>query len=76
MLRGTHWPELQTNNPSYCPNSLVDCEDRTGNTKEGEQRKIVTERNSAPANLPNVRDSQYKDDAVNMRCCLMRYLDG
>ena len=62
----------QTNNPSYCPNSFVDCKDSTEDLKEGEWRKIVTERNSALANLPNVYGSRYKDDAVNMRCCLMR----
>ena len=33
----------QTNNPSYCPNSFVDCEDSTGDIREGEWRKIVTE---------------------------------
>ena len=41
----------QTNNPSYCPNSFVDCEDSTRDIREGEWRKIVTERNSALANL-------------------------
>ena len=63
------------NNPSYCPNLFVDCEDSTGDIKEGESRKIVTERNGALANLPNVRGSRYKDEAINMRCCLMRYLN-
>ena len=66
----------QTNNPSYCPNSFVDYEDSTRDIKEGESRKIVTERNGALANLPNVYGSRYKDDAVNMRCCLIRYLNG
>ena len=32
------------------------------------------ERNGALANLPNVLGSRYKDDAVNIHCCLMRYL--
>ena len=64
----------QTNSPSYCPNSFVDYEGSTGDVKE-EWRKIVTERNGALENLPNVRASRYKDDAVNMRCCLMRYLN-
>ena len=32
------------------------------------------ERNVALANLPNVLGSRYKDDAVNIHCCLMRYL--
>ena len=64
----------QTNNPSYCPNSFVECEDSTRDIRQGEWRKIVTERNGALANLPNVRGSRYKDDTVNMRCCLMRYL--
>ena len=66
----------QTNNQSYCPNSFVDCEYSTGNIKEGEWRKIVMERNGALAILPNVCGSCYKDDAVNMCCCLMRYLNG
>ena len=66
----------RANNPSYCPNSFVDCKDSTGDTKEEEWRKIVTERNGALANLPNVHGSRYKDDAVNMRCCWMRYLNG
>ena len=50
----------QTNNPSYCPNSFVECEDSTGDEKEGEWRKINTERNGALANLLNVRVSCYK----------------
>ena len=66
----------QTNNSSYCPNSFVDCEDSTVDMKEGEWRKIVTERNGELANLSNVRGSRYKDDEVNMLCCLMRYLNG
>ena len=66
----------QTNNPFYCPNSFVDLKDSTGDIKEGEWRKIVTEGNGALANLPKVRTSRYKDDAVNMRCCLTRYLNG
>ena len=32
------------------------------------------ERNGALANLPNVLGSRYKDDAVNIHWCLMRYL--
>ena len=32
------------------------------------------ERNGALANLPNVLGSRYKDDVVNIHCCLMRYL--
>ena len=32
------------------------------------------ERNGAPANLPNVLGSRYKDNAVNIHCRLMRYL--
>ena len=66
----------QTNNPFYCPNSFVDCEDSTGDIKEGEWRKIVTERNGALANLSNVGGSHYKEDKFNMCCCLMRYLNG
>ena len=66
----------QTNNPSSCPNSFVDCEGSTGDIKEEEWRKIVMERNGALANVPHARDSCYKDDAVNMRCCLMTYLNG
>ena len=34
------------------------------------------ERNGALANLPNVRGSRYKDDAVSVHCFLMRYLNG
>ena len=34
----------QSNNPSYCPNSFVDCGDSTGDIKRGEWRKIVTEK--------------------------------
>ena len=64
----------QANNPSYRPNLFVDCEDITGDIKGG-WRKIFTERNDALANLPNVSGSRYKDDAVYMRCCLMRYLN-
>ena len=66
----------QTNNPSYCPNSFVDCENSTGDIKEGKWKKIVAERNGALSNLPNVRGSRYENDAVNMRCCLMRHLNG
>ena len=66
----------QTNNPSYCTNSFIDCKDSTGDIKEGEWRKIVMENKGALANLHNVRGSRYKDDAVNMHCCLMRYLNG
>ena len=66
----------QTYNPSYCPNLFVAGKDSTGDIKEGEWRKIVTERNDALANLSNVCGSRYKDDAVNMRCCLMRCLNG
>ena len=44
----------QTNKPSYCPNSFVDCEDSTGDLKEGEWRKIVAERYGALSNLPNL----------------------
>ena len=33
------------------------------------------ERNGVLASFRNVRDSRYKDDAVNVRCCLMRYLN-
>ena len=65
-----------TNNPSYCPNSFVDCEDSTEDIKEGDWRKAVTERNSALVSLPNVRGSRYKDDAANIHCCLMMYLNG
>ena len=43
----------QTNNLSCCANSFVDCEDRTG-----EWMKIVTERNDALENLPNVCGSR------------------
>ena len=66
----------QTNNPSYFPNSFVDGEDSTGDEKEGEWRNIVTERNGVLANHLNVCVSCYKDDAVNMCCCLMRYFSG
>ena len=65
----------QTNNQFYCPNSFADSEDSTGYIKEGDWRKIFTERNGALANLPNVHGSRYKDDAANMCCCLMRYLN-
>ena len=34
------------------------------------------ENKGALVNLHNVRGSRYKDDAVNMHCCLMRYLKG
>ena len=71
-----HNYQRQNNNPSYCPISFVDCKDSIGDIKEGELRKTVMERNGALANLPNVRGSRYKDDAVNRRCCLMRYLNG
>ena len=66
----------QTNKPSCFANSFVDCENGTRDMKEGEWRKIVTERNSALANLLNVRGSRYKDDAVTMCSRLMRYLNG
>ena len=64
----------QTNNPPYCPNSFVDCEDSTGDIKEWEWTN--TERNGELANLPNICGSCHKNDAVNMRCYLMRYLNG
>ena len=67
---------LQTNNPSYCPNSFTDCEDSTADIKDGGWRKIVMERNCALASFFNICASRYKDDAVNVRCCLMRYLNG
>ena len=66
----------ETNNPSYCPNSFVDCKDSTGDVKEGEWMKILTERNGELSNFSNVHGSCYKDDTVNMRCCLIRYLNG
>ena len=66
----------RTKNPSYYLNSFVGCKGSTGDIKEGEWRKIVTERNGALANLPNVRGSRYKDDAVSVHCFLMRYLNG
>ena len=44
----------QTNKPSYCPNSFVDCEDSTGDLKEEEWRKIVAERYGALSNLSNL----------------------
>ena len=71
-----HNYQRQNNNPSYCPISFVDCKDSIGDIKEGELRKTVMERNGALANLPNVRGSRYKDDAVSVHCFLMRYLNG
>ena len=66
----------QTNNRSYCPNLFVDCEDSTGDIKEGDWRKSVTERNGALVSLSNVRGSRYKHDAANIHCCLMMHLNG
>ena len=51
----------QTDHPSYCPNSFVDCEDSKRGIKEEELRKIGTERNGVLANLHNVRGSLYME---------------
>lgn len=66
----------QTNNPCYCPSSFVDCDDGSGKIKEGEWRKLVQENTGALSTIPNVRGSRYRTDAIKMRECLMKYLQG
>ena len=64
----------QTSNASYCPTGYVDVEGANGVIKEGEWRRLVREKSNGLQELPKVRGSRYREDAIEMRESLQRYL--
>jgi len=65
----------QTDNASYCPSGFVDSENGCGEIRQGKWRREIKICNGI-VDLPNVRGSRYKEDAVNMRDSLKHYLNN
>ena len=65
----------QTENASYCARGYVDSEDGNGAIKPGQWRGMVNTNEGAFNEIPRVRGSRPKEDAVEMRKSLMKYVN-
>ena len=57
----------QTENSMYCPAGFTDSESKNGDVRPGEWRSMAQGESSSLADLPNVRGSRYRQNAVEMR---------
>ena len=65
----------QTENTSYCARCYVGSEDGNGAIKHGEWRGMVNTNEGAFNEIPRVRGSRPKEDEVEMRKRLMKYVN-
>ena len=65
----------QTDNAFYTPAGFIDSENGSGEILPGEWRNTVPNARSAMSDIPNVRGSRYRDDALVMRESLKDFVN-
>lgn len=67
----------QTNCAAYCPSGFVDSWDDNREIREGEWRRLIIDSNNSLLNdLPPIRGSRPKTNAVNVRNNLKSYVNS